>query len=479
MMGPMHFRCRYRSRARAFVLGWLVAGLPAWAAESRPPNFVLLLADDLGYGDLSCYGHPTIRTPQLDRIATEGIRLTSFYAQPSCTPSRVALMTGRYPLRAGLARVLMPADTMGLPASEVTLAEVLKGRGYRTAAFGKWHLGHHDKQFFPTNRGFDEYYGLIYSNDMMPPWVQTDRPLELYRGTEAIEHPVEQSTLTERYCEEAIRFIRQSKGSPFFVYLAYAMPHVPLHASEKFAGRSRRGLYGDVVETIDFSVGRILEALRAEGLDDNTLVIFASDNGPWMEMGQRMLQGGYIKPWDAGSAGLLRGSKGSAYEGGIRVPCVARWPGRIPAGQVSAEMASTMDLYTTLVNLAGGTVPADRVVDGLDIFPLLAGMGKSPRQRFYYFAGHGLEAVRENQWKLRLCDNPLASSPAGQPPTPELYNLDLDPAERFNVAQDHPEIVLRLAKEIRSFAQEIGATAVPWAPGQTQGSAGERAGVQR
>ena len=439
-------RRRWTWWAAALVASLLRGPAPAGAGEPSPPNFVLLFADDLGYGDLGCFGHPTLATPRLDRMAQEGIRLTSFYAATVCSPSRAALLTGRYAPRTGIWKVLGPDETSGLPASEVTLAEGLKARGYRTSAIGKWHLGHAEKRFLPTSNGFDEYYGLPYSNDMIPPWVDTARPLRLYRGADPIEEPVEQSTLTERYTEEALRFIHASKGSPFFLYLAYTMPHVPLHASGKFSGRSRRGLFGDVVETIDWSAGRILDALREEGLEAGTLVVFTSDNGPWLHLPPRMFSGGQIQEWDAGSAGPLRGWKGTTYEGGVRVPFIARWPGRIPAGRTSAEMASTMDLYTTFLRLAGGAPPSDRPVDGLDIFPLLSGAGKSPRGDFFYYSGKSLEAVREGPWKLRL---------TGQPPEAELFDLELDPSEMYDLAKLHPAVVDHLRARMADFKSKM------------------------
>ena len=442
----------------SFLLALTLLACSAAPLRAERPSFVILLADDLGYGDLGCYGSPTILTPNLDRLAREGIRLTSFYAEPSCTPSRVALLTGRYPTRSGLYRVLGPDDTAGIPASEVTLAEGLKSQGYRTMAIGKWHLGSSDRKYFPTENGFDEYFGLLYSNDMTPPWVDTKRPLQLFRNVEPVEYPVNQDTLTERYTEEAVRFIRKSKGSPFFVYLAYTMVHVPLHASEKFRGRSRRGLYGDAVETIDWSAGRIADVLREEGLERSTLLVFTSDNGPWLHMPPRMFSlfgEGWIKPWDAGSAGPLRGWKGTTYEGGVRVPCIARWPGRIPAGRISADIVSNMDLYTTFLKLAGAEVPAGRIVDGMDITPLLAGTGDSPRQDFYYYNGKSLEAVREGKWKLRISPDHLGAAPEKRPPEPELYDLDTDPSEMHDLSEDHPAIVSRLEGLLRKFSSEM------------------------
>jgi len=431
----------------------LVACTTAWAAP-KSPNFVLLFADDLGYGDLSCYGHPTIYTPHLDRMATQGIKLTSFYAATCCSPSRASLLTGRYAPRTGVYRVLFPKDTIGLPASEVTLAEALKERGYRTACIGKWHLGHREG-FLPNDHGFDEYFGLLYSNDMMKPWVNTDEPLKLYRNKEAIEYPVKQETLTDRYTDEAIKFIRKSKDSPFFLYLPYTMPHLPLAVSEKFKGRSYNGLYGDVIETIDWSVGQILQVLQEEGLDDNTLVVFTSDNGPWTNPPKRMLQNG-VERWHAGLPGPLKAAKGSTYEGGMRVPCIVRWPGRVPEGQVSAEIASTMDLYTTFIKLAGGEVPSDRPVDGIDIFPLLAGKELSPRDHLFYFNYEkAIEAIRVGPWKLRQKRVSEEEAETGGIPPAELFNLEVDPGEKYNVAQDYPKVVAALQQKWKDFSSEF------------------------
>lgn len=425
--------------------------------DARLPNIVLLFADDLGYGDLSSYGHPTIWTPNLDRMADEGIRMTSFYAAaPVCTPSRAALLTGRYALRTGLPNVLGPDSENGLPASEITLAEALKERGYRTAAIGKWHLGSADTSMYPTSHGFDSYFGLLYSNDMIPPWVQTERPLQLYRGTEPVEHPVDQATLTERYTDEAVEIIRSAGGEPFFIYLAYSMPHLPVSASEEFLGKSRGGLYGDVIETIDWSAGRILETLQEEGLDDRTIVVFTSDNGPWLNLPDRMLQKG-IEPWHAGSPGLLRGAKATTYEGGQRVPGIIRWPGHIPAGQVSTDIATTMDLYTTLLTAAGAEVPDDRDVDGNNLLPMLRGETPSPTSTFYYFRGEQLEGIRDQNWKLRLSHHLRDDLAPDQPLTPELYDLDVDPAEQYNVADRNPEVVTRLLEQMRLFAAQTGA----------------------
>jgi arylsulfatase A-like enzyme len=417
----------------------------------RSPNVIILFADDMGYGDLGCYGHPTIRTPNLDRMAGEGARFTSFYAAaPVCTPSRVGLLTGRYPVRAGLPNNLGPDSKGGLPLTEILLPQVLKKNGYRTMAIGKWHLGHHPIEFLPTRRGFDAYLGLPYSNDMIPPWVKTETPLHLYRGDERIEVMSDQSNLTERYTEEAVRFVREAGDQPFFLYLPYAMPHLPVSTSERFRGRSRAGLYGDVIETIDWSAGEILRTLKERRLDNNTLVVFTSDNGPWHDLPPRMLQKG-VHPWHTGTKGLLRGAKGTTYEGGPRVPCIVRWPGVVEPRTVM-DMASTLDLFPTVTAAAGATMPPDRVYDGYDIGPLLRGSTSAPRNRFYYFLGARLEAIRDGSWKCRL-----AAKASG----PELFNVDEDPAEQYNRYTDNREVADRLIGEMRRFDQEVNAAFGP------------------
>jgi arylsulfatase A-like enzyme len=438
---------------------------PAVAAENARPNFVILFADDLGYGDLGTFGHPTIATPNLDRMAAEGLKLTSFYAAPLCTPSRAALLTGRYPNRSGLYRVLFPEDTTGIPAGEVTLAEALGAEGYRTMAVGKWHLGHHSP-FLPTENGFSSYFGLLYSNDMRPP--RTEVPLRLYRNDQALPGEVDQGTLTERYTEEALRFLRESSDRPFFLYLAYTMPHLPLYASERFAGKSRRGLYGDAVETIDWSVGEILRALRENGHDDDTMVLFTSDNGPAISRGLQ-----------AGSAGLLRAGKGSSYEGGMREPCIMRWPSRIEPAQVRADVASTLDLFPTVLELAGIAAPPDHRLDGRSIVPLLEGRPLASDHPLYYFKGGFLEAVREGKWKFRETAAEgtgraheaaiaaflertrsegrsfTSAEVLGAAAIPELYDLDVDPSETSNVAGEHPEIVDRLRRQMTELARSV------------------------
>ena len=413
------------SRRQLLQLGGALA-----AAQTSKPNFIILFADDMGYGDLSCYGHPNIQTPNLDRMAAEGIRFTSGYAAASvCTPSRVGLLTGRYAKRAGLPNNLGPESVGGLPLTEITLPQQLKSQGYKTAAIGKWHLGHKPATYLPTSRGFDQYLGLLYSNDMIPPWVKTDVPLHLYRNQDAIEPVTDQSRLTERYTIEALQFIRNAGTNPFFLYLPFAMPHLPVSAPPERRGRSRAGLYGDTIETIDWSAGQILAELKTRNIDQNTMVIFASDNGPWHDLPPRMLASG-VEPWHTGSKSLFRGAKGTTWEGGHRVPFLVRWPGQIPAGRTSPEMVSTLDLFPTLSTAAGAPIPKDRDYDGYNLLPLLQGKTQtSPRTSYHYFLGPNLEGVREGPWKLRLN---------------ELYNLDLDPAEQYDVARRYPDIAQRL-----------------------------------
>jgi arylsulfatase A-like enzyme len=422
------------------------------------PNFVIILCDDLGYGDPACYGHPTIRTPNLDRMAAEGQRWTDFYvAAPVCTPSRAALMTGRLPIRSGMCSdvrgVLFPDSAGGLPANEITVAEVLKGRGYATACIGKWHLGHLP-QYVPTHRGFDYYFGIPYSNDMDrvggPGRQAFDDPkieywnVPLMRNTEIIERPADQNTITRRYAEEAVRFIERSKDRPFFLYLANTMPHVPLFRSEEFQGKSARGLYGDVVEEIDKGVGQVLDALRREGLVENTLVVFTSDNGPWLTFNEL-----------GGSAGLLRDGKGSTFEGGMREPCITWWPGTIKPAVVR-EMGCTMDLFTTIIGLAGGETPSDRIIDGLDLSPVLFDRGPSPRNTMFFYNGRQLYAVRKGPYKAHFItqsgygnDKPVKHDP------PLLYHLGHDPSEKYDVAKDHPDVIADIQKEVAEHQRTL------------------------
>jgi arylsulfatase A-like enzyme len=445
---------------RIIVIIIAFAGL-CWFAPHNPaasrPNIVVILADDLGYGDLSCYGHPTIHTPNLDRMAAEGMRFTDFYsAAEVCTPSRAALLTGRYAVRSGMAhdqfRVLRNRSMGRLPHSEVTLAQVLKQRGYATTMIGKWHLGvwSNDPAGSPLKYGFDSYFGLPHSNDMdatpvapggaprradqKPEWWNAP----LYRNDKLVAQPADQTQLTRQYTEEATRFIRDNKRKPFFLYFAHTFPHVPLFASENFRGKSRRGLYGDVVEELDWSVGQILETLRREKLDDNTLVVFTSDNGPWLIMNQQ-----------GGSAGLLREGKGSTWEGGMRVPAIAWWPGKIKAGVVNTNLTCMLDLFPTAVKLSGGELPNDRPIDGMDVSANWLNGARVPERAFFFYRGTKLFAVRKGGWKLHL----LTQQGYGQPEPsthnpPLLYNLNVDPGEKFDLANNNPALVEDLKKEI-------------------------------
>ena len=450
----------------------LTAALAALACGSMlpaadPPNVVLIFADDLGYGDLGCYGATGWATPNLDRVAKEGVRFTDFYsAQPVCSASRAGLLTGCYPNRIGIHGALGPGARHGIADGEVTLAEVCKSKGYATAMVGKWHLGHHPP-FLPVRHGFDSYLGLPYSNDMWPhhPEAKTGTypPLPLVEGDKVIDAevtPDDQKTLTRRYTERAVKFIHDSRGKPFFLYFAHSFPHVPLFAGEKFVGSSRQGLYGDVVQEIDWSVGELLAALKATGADENTLVMFTSDNGPWLSYGNH-----------AGTAGPLREGKGTTWDGGVREPFVSRWPARIPAGSVQREPAMTIDLLPTVASLIGADLPKHRI-DGKDITPLLTAQpgAKSPQEAyFFYYNGGELQAVRSGTWKLVLPHTYRTMQ--GQSPgkdgvpgkyrpvridAPELYDLAADVGETTNVAAANPEVVKRLTGYAEQARADLG-----------------------
>ncbi len=418
--------------------------------DSRP-NFVIILTDDQGYQDVGCYGSPDIRTPNLDRMAAEGVRFTDFYvAAPLCSPSRAALLTGCYPQRVSITSVLHPHSKIGLHPSEITIADMLKARGYATACIGKWHLGHLSP-FLPTRHGFDYYFGLPYSNDMFVNRETNESGIPLMRGEEVIEKPVVQETLTPRYTEEAVRFITENKGRPFFLYLPHTAPHVPLHVSERFAGRSNRGTYGDVIEEIDWSTGEILSALKDLSLDRNTLVIFTSDNGPWL-----------AKEKDGGSALPLRDGKATAWEGGMRVPAIMRWPGRIPSGSVCTEMAVAFDLFPTIAALAGADLPTDRIIDGKDIWPLISPKPEAttPHESFFYYEASGLCAVRSGKWKLIIPRTKAHRRPDGSVMTTDiplsLYDLSADIGETNDLSAAHPDVVKRLLVLAERSRDDIG-----------------------
>lgn len=411
-----------------------VAAAPLLAARDKP-NVVLIYADDLGYGDLGCYGGK-IATPHLDRMSREGMRFTNFLsANPVCSPSRAALLTGRYPTRAGVPRVLFPRDRTGLPDNEVTIAQMLKPLGYKSLCVGKWHLGHLP-EFLPPSRGFDEYFGIPYSNDMEPPVVLHATPGKV----ETVEERATLATLTPRYTEQAVRFIEANKAGPFFLYMPHTYPHIPLGASAKFRGKSPHGIYGDVVEELDWSVGEILASLKKHGLERDTLVLFSSDNGPWF----------------MGSPGHLRGRKGTTYEGGVREPFLARMPGRIPAGKVCHGVASTMDMLPTIAKLCGAALPGNPL-DGIDIWPMLSGQrGEMEREALLYFDNLYVQCARKGNYKLHVARyNSAAYSPAPASgrvnlplPAPELYDLSIDPDESYDIAPEKPEVVKDLQARI-------------------------------
>ena len=413
---------------------------PGGKAPTDRPNFIIIFTDDQGYQDVGCFGSPLIKTPNLDRMTAEGMKFTDFYVAASvCSPSRAALLTGCYPPRVSIPGVLFPKHNIGLNPEEITIADTLKARGYVCACIGKWHLGHLP-QFLPMQQGFDYYFGLPYSNDMRPENNKKYPPLPLLEGQKTIEENPDQSQLTRRYTEKAVEFIMKNKDRPFFLYLPHTMPHVPLFASERFKGTSKGGLYGDVIEEIDWSVGEILKTLKELDIDEKTLVFFTSDNGPWLGKGK-----------NGGSALPLRDGKFSTYEGGMREPCIARWPAKIPAGKVCREFCATIDLLPTLARLAGAKVPTDRVIDGKDIRPLLFGRAraKSPHKAFFYYRGNKLEAVRNGRWKLHCKKNI------------ELYDLKADVSEKNNIANKHPEIVKRLTDTMQTFDRELKANARP------------------
>lgn len=439
------------------------------AAELKP-NIIVILTDDQGYQDLGCYGSPDIKTPHIDKMASEGMRFTDFYVAASvCSPSRASLLTGLYPQRVGVNRVFFPnQESAGLNPKHVTIAEVLKTVGYHTKAVGKWHLGD-EEQFLPTNQGFDSYYGIPYSNDMYPakkmkyaedclwregmglqkiaeafkvtnkmgnPSSLKDR-VPLMRNEECIEFPVDQTTITQRYTDEAIQFIQEksAKKEPFFLYLSHSMPHTPLYASSDFKGRSERGLYGDVIEEIDFNVGRLLSELEKQNINKNTIVVYTSDNGPWL-----------IKKEDGGSALPLFEGKMSTFEGGQRVPSIIKWPAKIPAGSVCKELVTAMDLLPTFARISGATLAENPIVDGKDIFEILKNTtgAISPHKYFFY----KVAAVRSGDWKYHLNERFVVKGTARKSTGPTLYNLKDDIGESVNLIKENPEIAERLRKAL-------------------------------
>jgi arylsulfatase A len=421
----------------------------------------------MGYGDIGPFGSKLNRTPNLDRMAAEGMKLTSFYGAPVCTPSRAQIMTGCYAKRVSMPEVIFPACPTGLSAREHTVASLLKEQDYRTMAIGKWHLGD-QPEFLPTRRGFDHYLGLPYSNDMGGPTTASAKPaarkktdsdatprppLPLVQDERVIEAPADQDVLTARYTDEAVKFITANKDHPFFLYLPHNAVHVPLHPGAAFKGKSPNGRYGDWVEEVDWSVGRVLDTLRELKLAERTLVLFTSDNGPWLTQGTN---GGVACP--------LHGGKGTTWEGGMREPTIAWWPGKIPAHSACDAAMSEMDVLPTFVKLAGGHVPADRKIDGKDLWPLLSGQAKtSPHDALFYFNGQKLEAVRCGPWKLAIAPQgtglPKGAAQPVKHTRPRLYNLDTDIGELSDVAAQNPDIVARLQKFVQQMDADLGITA--------------------
>jgi len=423
------------------------------------PNFIVIITDDQGYSDVGCFGAEGFQTPNLDQMASEGIRFTDFYAASSvCSPSRSALMTGCYSQNVGLPEVLDPWSEIGINSEETTIAEVFKSQGYSTAIYGKWHLGHHP-QFLPTQHGFDEFFGIPYSNDMWPnhPTKPNFFPdLPLMENEAILELNPDQSQFTTQITEHTIKFIKDHKNNPFFIYVAHVMPHVPLFVSEKFKGKSEKGLYGDVIMEIDWSVGQILNTLKEEGLDENTFVMFISDNGPWLSYGNH-----------AGSAGPLQEGKTTTFDGGQRIPCIMRWPRKIPDGEVCGELATTMDMLPTFVKLIDAPLP-EKHIDGKDIWPLISSQpdATSPHEAFYYYDVWKLDAVRSGKWKLQIPHKYFSVIEPGSDGIPgrsewkyiglSLFDLENDIGEQHDVSAEYPEIVKRLILLAEKARHDIG-----------------------
>jgi len=461
-------RCFLPALALAAVVLCCLSAVQTLAAADQPPaknlpNIVIIFTDDQGYADVGCFGAVKIKTPNLDRMAAEGIRFTDFYvAQAVCSASRAALLTGCYPNRIGILGALSPASQIGIHDDEMTLGELVKQKGYATAVFGKWHLGHHP-QFLPLRHGFDEYFGMPYSNDMWP-YHPTAKfpPLPMIDGQKIVNPNVtadDQKLLTQRLTQRAVEFIERNKDRPFLVYLAHHMPHVPLFVSEQFAGRSAAGLYGDVIEEIDWSVGQVLDTLRRLKLDRQTLVIFATDNGPWLSYGDH-----------AGSARPLREGKATTFEGGVRVPCIMWWPGQIPAGAVCRQPACTIDIFPTVARLTGAKLP-DHPIDGKDIWPLISAQpgAASPHEAYFFYWGRELQAVRSGRWKLHFPHkyNTIVEPGSGGKPGKSqarqielcLFDLENDIGETTDLSQQHPEVVARLKALADRMREELGDSA--------------------
>ena len=441
--------------------------------QIEKPNFIIVFVDDMGYGDLGSYGHPTIYTPNLDKMAYEGQKWTQFYSASSvCTPSRAALLTGRLPIRNGMIgkrnRVLFPNSKYGLPNSEITIAEKLKESGYKTAAIGKWHLGH-KKEYLPLQHGFDYYYGIPYSNDMDKMNGETCCPgskywqkyenknpgstkfynIPLIENNDIIERPVDQTTITKRFSDKAVEFIKNNKEDNFFIYLAHNLPHIPLYASDDFLGKSKRGLYGDVIEEIDHGMGLIMEELKKNHLDKNTIVVFTSDNGPWLPFETH-----------SGSAGLLREGKGTTWEGGQRIPGIF-WGAGIKPGVIN-DLGSTMDIFPTLLEMSNTNMVDDRIIDGVSIKNTLLKHEPSKREAIFYYRSREIYAVRYGEYKAHMITQGAYNYPKGSDEKivldiPLLYNLNIDPSEKYNIADKNPEILLEIEKIIEKHKKNLEA----------------------
>ena len=451
------------SLSLVLFLSLFLVGCTSESSIEEYPNIVIVYTDDQGYQDVGVFGAEGYETPNLDRMAGEGIRLTSFYvSSPVCSASRASLLTGSYHVRVGIHGALFPHHNHGLHEREVTLGDLVKQKGYATTAIGKWHLGHHP-EFLPPNHGFDSYFGIPYSNDMSPEPKHNPRenatqfpPLPLVRDLEVVEYEPDQSLLTKRYTEEALDFIENNADRPFLLYLAHSMPHAPIFASEAFAGSSGQGVYGDVIQEIDWSVGQILDKINALGLDDQTLVIFTSDNGPWKVFGNH-----------GGETGPLRGNKGTVWEGGVRVPFIARWPGKIPAGSASDEPVMTIDILPTVAELIHAELPG-HPIDGKTIWPILSGQpgSKSPHEALFFYYNRELQAMRSGDWKLhfphtyRVVDEVGADGMPGSYVHPmtglELYNLEADIGESEIRTEEEPEVLGRLSGFAEEIRKELG-----------------------
>ena len=438
LISPLNNRINLKMTKNKFTFLFLL--IQCFYSFGQKPNIVYIFADDLGYGDLSCYVAKDINTPNIDQIAKQGIKFTEFYSASSvCSPSRAALLTGRYPQRMGINTVFFPESFTGIPDTEITIPEILKEKGYATGIVGKWHLGHHSK-YLPLQHGFDEYFGIPYSNDM--------ESVVYMRGNEVESYKVKQQYITKTYTKEAQKFITKNKDNSFFLYIAHSMPHVPLYASEEFIGTSKRGLYGDVVQELDWSVGQILKSLREHGILENTLIVFSSDNGPWLAMKE-----------DGGSAGDLREGKTFTFDGGMKVPTVAMWKNRIPQGIINTEVASQMDWFPTIANITGSSIPKGLVIDGLDISKVLTDKGNRKNSDLLFLDGKQLQGYRSGQWKVKLPYKGFRGNKWKQFVKAHdtlLFNLNTDPGEKNNLFEKYPEKAKEILKEMIEKYQDMG-----------------------